>query len=136
MEVIRYTDRPMNVWMKAARSAALASKCAKMKVGCVLSVDEDDMKPVSIGYNNASMPDGSTCPRTYVDSGKMYGLCEQFCFQDFHAETMAIHNWKTAIAYTTFYPTVAHIYGHDRVCDDCMKQLTAIGVKKIYLRKE
>jgi len=109
-------------FMKMAEIVKERGTCGKLKVGCVLTTE--DNRVVSVGYNSA--PSGSPhCE----DVGCL--LSEEHnanhCIRTIHSEAGAVANlpkrYKTLICYVTHNP-----------CINCYKILIAANVKKIYYK--
>ncbi len=115
-----------NEFMARAREICLSSGCIKQPTGAVV-VKEG----IIIGTGSNAGIKNEFCPRWGSLTGQNYGPCKDVCFQEGHAEIMAIadaekngYNIEGADIY---------LYGHWWCCENCWNAMTGAGIKDVYL---
>lgn len=98
--------------------------CMKQVVVALLFVHKPGETVVFVGSNWCVTPQ-KVCPRTTLPSGYGYWMCRNICNQGAHAEVDAC---KEAGELAKRASVV--VYGHTRICENCIKIMKEYGVKK------
>lgn len=96
--------------------------CAKRIVKCKI---ETPTGKVYWGENSCENPQPS-CPR---HDGEDYRKCDSICMQKGHAETEALK-----AAGDDAIGSTATVYGHYRICDNCMKAMIDAGIVDVQIK--
>lgn len=83
------------------------------------------------GRNDIENTDIKECPREKINAkfGERYDLCRSECRQTGHAEVNAIKSAKGA----NLKGSTLFLWGIDRICDECKKQLKLHQINDIIL---
>lgn len=119
-----------NFFIKEAKKICEKEGCIAHPTGAVLVKNK---KIIGKGSNAARKI--KTCPRILKKSktGQHYYLCRKICFQEGHAEAMAIKNAKEKKE--KIKGADLYLYGHWWCCKSCWNKMIDEKIKNVYLVK-
>jgi len=117
-----------NFFMQEAKIISQEKGCVKQPTAAVI-VKEGRI--IGRGTNAGKKVD--SCPRAEKGSktGEDYYFCKEVCFQEGHAEVMAIRNAKENGIDAN--GADLYLYGHWWCCKDCWDEMIKAGIKNVYL---
>lgn len=111
-------------WMMMAYAVSTRSVCVRLKVGCVLTLNN---RIISTGYNGApaGQPDCPDLPCPRAGSGDPHYASYDNC--------IAIHGEANALLYAGGRATTegATLYTTNKPCRDCFKLISGAGLKRV-----
>lgn len=116
-----------NFFLKTAYLLGQESKCVSKKVGAVIVLNN---RIVSTGYNG-TVPGFKNCCDQFPEYDSVYDREEHHKFSSMYE----VHAEMNAIAFAARNDIGiegAEIYTILQPCDDCLKNIIAAGIKKIY----
>ncbi len=117
-----------NIFINEARKICQKEGCTAHPTGAVLVKNK---KIIGKGSNAAKKV--KTCPRVLKKSktGQHYYLCRKVCFQEGHAEAMAIKSAKEKKE--EIRGADLYLYGHWWCCKGCWDKIIKEKIKDVYL---